>query len=79
MGRAQTVRCGITWVKSAGQKNPQYGYTYAFYLYRAGQLDEAIKAIHTVRQRHPTHEDSMLLERQLLQEQEEKRAGSPGH
>ena len=60
-------------------ENPQYGYTCAFYLYRAGQLDEAIKAIHTARERHPTHEDSLLLERQLLQEQEQKRAGSQGH
>ena len=38
-----------------------------------GQLDEAIKAIRIVRQRHPTHEDSALLERQLLQEQQQKR------
>ena len=69
----------LTWCRRAAElrpENPQYGYTYAFYLYRAGQLDEAIKAIQSVRQRHPTHEDSLLLERQLLQEQEQKRAGS---
>jgi Tfp pilus assembly protein PilF len=71
----------LTWCRRAAElrpENPQYGYTYAFYLYRAGQLDEAIKAIRAVRQRHPTHEDSLLLERQLLQEQEQKRAGSQG-
>ena len=38
--------------------NPQYGYTYAFYLYRAGRLDEALQAIRLVRQRSPAHEDS---------------------
>ena len=54
--------------------NPQYGYTYAFYLYRAGQLDEALKAIRLVRQRFPTHEDSLLFERQLRQEQTRRRS-----
>jgi Flp pilus assembly protein TadD len=71
----------LTWCRWAAElrpENPQYGYTYAFYLYRAGQLDEAIQAIRAVRQRHPAHEDSLLLERQLLQEQEQKRAGSQG-
>ncbi len=69
----------LTWCRRAAElrpDNPQYGYTYAFYLYRAGQLDEAIKTLQSVRQRHPAHEDSLLLERQLLQEQEQKRAGS---
>jgi len=71
----------LTWCRRAAElrpENPQYGYTYAFYLYRAGQLDQALKAIRTVRERHPTHEDSLLLERQLLQEQAQKRAGSQG-
>jgi tetratricopeptide (TPR) repeat protein len=61
----------LTWCGKAAElrpDNPRYGYTYAFYLYRVGQLDEALKAIRVVRQRHPTHEDSQLLERQLLQE-----------
>ena len=40
----------------------------------AGQLDEALKAIRLVRQRFPAHEDSLLLERQLLQEQERRRS-----
>ena len=34
----------LTWCRRAAElrpDNPQYGYTYAFYLYRAGQLDEA--------------------------------------
>ena len=43
-----------------------------------GQIDEALKAIGSVRQRHPAHEDSLLLERQLLQEQERKRARGEG-
>jgi len=36
----------LTWSSRAAElrpDNPQYGYTYAFYLYRAGQLDEALK------------------------------------
>ena len=51
----------LTWCRRAAElrpENPQYGYTYAFYLYRAGQLDEALKVIRSVRQRHPEHEDS---------------------
>jgi tetratricopeptide (TPR) repeat protein len=71
----------LTWCRRAADlrpENPQYGYTYAFYLYRAGQIDEALKAIRLVRQSHPTHEDSLLLERQLLQEQERKRASGSG-
>ena len=46
----------LTWCRRAAElrpENPQYGYTYAFYLYRAGQLDEALKVIRAVRQRHP--------------------------
>jgi Tfp pilus assembly protein PilF len=58
--------------------NSQYGYTYAFYLYRAGQLDEALKAIRLVRQRFPAHEDSMQLEGQLRQEQERRRSDAKG-
>jgi Flp pilus assembly protein TadD len=72
----------LTWCSRAAElrpENPQYGYTYAFYLYHAGQLDEALKAIRAVRQRHPAHEDSLLLERQLLQEQQQKRSGIQGH
>ena len=60
----------LTWCGRAAElrpENPQYGYTYAFYLYRAGQLDEALKAVRSVRQRHPEHEDSALLERQIVQ------------
>ena len=71
----------LTWCRRAAEllpENPRYGYTYAFYLYRAGQLDEALKTIQLVRKRHPAHEDSLLLERQLLQEQERKRAGGQG-
>jgi tetratricopeptide (TPR) repeat protein len=49
--------------------NPQYGYTYAFYLYHAGRLDQALKVIRSVRERFPAHEDSANLEQALLQEQ----------
>ena len=34
------------WCRRAAElrpENPQYGYTYAFYLYQAGQLDEVTK------------------------------------
>jgi tetratricopeptide (TPR) repeat protein len=71
----------LVWCRRAAElrpENPQYGYTYAFYLYQAGQLDEALKAIRQVRQRHPEHEDSQLLERQLLQDQDRKRVGGAG-
>jgi Tfp pilus assembly protein PilF len=71
----------LTWCRRAAElrpENPQYGYTYAFYLYHAGQLDEALKVLRAVRQRHPAHKDSLLLERQLLQEQKQRRAGSQG-
>ena len=66
----------LTWCRRAAElrpENPQYGYTYAFYLHRAGQLDEALKAIRVVRQRYPAHEDSQLLEQQLLQEKQQPR------
>jgi Tfp pilus assembly protein PilF len=71
----------LTWSSRATQlrpDNPQYGYTYAYYLYRAGQLDEALKTLHEVRQRFPAHEDSTLLERQLLQERERRRSDATG-
>ena len=66
----------LTWCRRAADlrpDNPQYGYTYAFYLYRAGQLDQALQVLRKVRERFPTHEDSLLLERQLLQEPAQKR------
>jgi tetratricopeptide (TPR) repeat protein len=49
--------------------NPQYGYTYAFYLHQAGRLDQALQAIRAVRERHPGHEDSAMFEQALLREQ----------
>jgi tetratricopeptide (TPR) repeat protein len=64
---------GLDWCGRAAAlapNNPQYGYTYAFYLYRAGRLKEAIEALRLVRQRHPDHEDSAALEQLLLREQE---------
>jgi Tfp pilus assembly protein PilF len=71
----------LTWSSRAAElrpDNPQYGYTYAFYLYRAGQLDEALKTIRRVRQRFPAHEESVQFERQLLQEQERNRSDARG-
>ena len=61
----------LDWCRRAADlrpDNPQYGYTYAFYLYRAGRLDEALQAIRSVRERHPAHEDSAQLEQALLRE-----------
>ena len=62
----------LDWCRRAadlGQDNPQFGYTYAFYLHQAGKLDQALKVIRAVRQRFPAHEDSQQLEQALLQEQ----------
>ncbi|HEY5909181.1 MAG TPA: tetratricopeptide repeat protein [Verrucomicrobiae bacterium] len=59
----------LSWCRLAaelGPDNPQYGFAYAFYLYRAGRLDDALRAIGAVRQRHPAHEDSANLERELV-------------
>ncbi len=72
---------GLDWCRRAAElrpDNPQYGYTHAFYLYRAGRLDDALAVLRAVRQRHPDHQDSRLLEDQLLREQDQKRAGGPG-
>jgi tetratricopeptide (TPR) repeat protein len=49
--------------------NPQYGYTLAFYLYRAGRFDQALEAVRSARKRHPDHEDSARLEQALLRQQ----------
>jgi tetratricopeptide (TPR) repeat protein len=62
----------LEWCRRAaglGRDNPQYGFTYAFYLHRAGRPDEALQAIRSVRERHPAHEDSAKLEQALLREQ----------
>ncbi len=70
-------REALTWSRQAAElrpDNPHYGYTYAFYLYRAGRLDEALQAIRLVRQHSPAHEDSLIFERQLLQEQTQRRS-----
>jgi tetratricopeptide (TPR) repeat protein len=49
--------------------NPQYGYTYAFYLQQAGRVQEALNVVRAVRARHPADEDSAALERELLLKQ----------
>ena len=62
----------LEWCRQAAnlsQDNPQYGYTYAFYLHRAGRLGPALQAIRAVRERHPTHADSAQFEQALLREQ----------
>jgi tetratricopeptide (TPR) repeat protein len=59
----------LDWCRRAaelGPNNPRYGYTYAFYLQRAGRLDQALKAIRSVRARFPADEDSAKLEQALL-------------
>jgi len=61
----------LTWCRRAAElqpDNPQYGYTYAFFLHRAGQLDEALRVIRAVRQLHPEHAESATLEQALLRE-----------
>jgi tetratricopeptide (TPR) repeat protein len=70
-------REALTWSRQAAELRPDnahYGYTYAFYLYRAGRLDEALQAIRLVLQRSPAHADSLMFERQLLQEQTQRRS-----
>jgi len=70
----------LDWCRRAatlGPDNPQYGYTYAFYLHRAGRLDEAIRAIRSVRERHPAHEDSAAFEQALLREQKSAQKKQP--
>ena len=70
-------REALTWSRQAAELRPDnshYGYTYAFYLYRAGRLDEALQAIRLVLQQSPAHEDSLMFERQLLQEQNQRRS-----
>jgi len=62
----------LDWCRRAaelGREDPKYGYTYAFYLDRAGRLDEALQTIRSVREHHPAHEDSLALEQLLLREQ----------
>ena len=61
----------LDWCRRAaelGPDNPQYGYTYAFYLHRAGRIDQALQVIHSVRKRHPEDKDSARFEQLLLQE-----------
>ena len=71
----------LEWCRRAvdvGRDNPQYGYTYAFYLHRAGRLEPALQAIRSVRERHPGHEDSAQFEQALLREQKsEEKKPSP--
>jgi tetratricopeptide (TPR) repeat protein len=49
-----------------GADNPQYGYTYAFFLHRNGKTAEALQAVRTVLKRFPDHADSVRLEQALV-------------
>jgi tetratricopeptide (TPR) repeat protein len=62
----------LEWCRRAatlGPDNPQYGYTHAFYLHRAGRPDQALEVIRSVLKRFPAHEDSVKFEQVLLREQ----------
>ncbi len=68
----------LTWCARAAElapTNPQYGYTYAYFLYQAGRIDDALRTVRAVRQRHPSHEDSAALEKELLKAQREAATG----
>jgi len=70
----------LDWCRRAselGRDNPQYGYTYAFYLHRAGRLEQALQAIRSVRERHPAHEDSAMFEQALLRERKSAQRQQP--
>jgi tetratricopeptide (TPR) repeat protein len=70
----------LDWCRRAaelGRDNPQYGYTYAFYLHQAGRLDQALQTIRAVRERHPAHEDSAQFEQALLREQKSAEKKQP--
>jgi tetratricopeptide (TPR) repeat protein len=70
----------LDWCRRAaelGRDNPQYGYTYAFYLHRAGRLDQALQMIRSVRERYPAHESSAMLEQALLREQKSAEKKQP--
>ncbi len=64
----------LDWCRRAADlapDNPQYSYTYAFYLQRAGQVQAALEALHRVKQRHPEPEDSAVALEQLLLRQQQ--------
>ncbi len=73
----------LDWCRRAatlGPDNPQYGYTYAFYLRQAGRFDQALRVIRSVRQRFPAHEDAARFEQALLREQKPAEQKPPtGH
>ncbi len=62
----------LDWCRRAaelGPDNPRFGYAYAFYLHRAGRLDEALQAIRSVRERFPANDEIAAFEQSLLREQ----------
>jgi tetratricopeptide (TPR) repeat protein len=68
----------LTWCSRAaelGPDDPQYGYTYAFYLRQAGQLEKALQVIRAVSVRNLHDENSAALERTLVQELSARKAG----
>jgi Flp pilus assembly protein TadD len=72
---ADNSKESLEWCRRAAElspHNPQYGYTYAFYLHQAGQLDKALEVLRAVRARHPQHPDSRALEQALIREQQRR-------
>jgi tetratricopeptide (TPR) repeat protein len=70
----------LDWCRRAadlGQDDPKYGYTYAFYLHRAGRLEEALQVIRSVREHYPAHRDSSEFEQVLLREQISEEKNQP--
>ena len=62
---------GLTWCARAVElqpENPEYGYTYAYYLQQAGKTEQALKVIRSVRARHPDDENSRSFEQELLKQ-----------
>ena len=58
----------VEWCRRAAElapENPQYGYTYAFYLHQSGETDKALEVIRSVCRRHPDHQDSRIFEEAL--------------
>jgi tetratricopeptide (TPR) repeat protein len=59
----------LEWCRKAsvlGPENPKYGYTYAYFLYRGGKAEAALREVRRVRERFPHDENSAQLEQAIL-------------